>query len=216
MQTTNLQDNHPGSLILMACQQPFTSIQIKELLEKHCHSSPTADKALFTRRAAVLVPVLCLEDGWYILYTRRSDYVNDHKGQVSFPGGAIDPSDRSVEEAALREAYEEIGIDPARVEILGRLDDIVSISGFLITPVVGRLDWPAKFNVNFKEVSRIFSIPLSWLADPDHYEARLFTSPAGHKDMVFFYDPYDGEQLWGISARITLQLLAALELIKDR
>lgn len=200
----------------MACQQPLTSAQIKELLEKHCPQTPIAEGALSARRAAVLVPILCLEDGWHILYTRRSDFVNDHKGQVSFPGGAIDPGDGSVEDAALREAQEEVGIDPAQVEILGRLEDIVSISGYLITPVVGRLNWPIKFSLNYKEVSRIFSIPLTWLADPDHYEPRLFTAPNGQKDMVYFYDPYDGEQLWGISARITLQLLVALELLTDR
>lgn len=128
----------------------------------------------------------------------------------------MDPADVSVEVTALREAREEIGIDPDQVEILGRLDDIISISGFLITPVVGRLQWPVSFDINVKEVSRIFSIPLTWLADPGHYEARLYASPTGLKDMVYFYDPYDGEQLWGISARITLQLLDTLGLLTDR
>ncbi len=198
----------------MDCQQPLTSAQIKQLLEKRRRKSPIVEGELNARRAAVLVPILCLEDGWYILYTRRSDYVNDHKGQVSFPGGAVDPTDASVEAAALREAQEEIGIDPSQVEILGRLEDILSISRYLITPVVGQLRWPVKFSINFKEVSRIFSIPLTWLANPDHYKARSFAGPTGRKDTVYFYDPYDGEQLWGISARITLQLLEALGLLK--
>jgi 8-oxo-dGTP pyrophosphatase MutT (NUDIX family) len=200
----------------MACNKPLSTDQIRELLEKHRRRSLAAEGELTSRRAAVLVPILCLGDGWYILYTRRSDFVNDHKGQVSFPGGAVEAGDDSVEKAALREAQEEIGLDPSQVEILGRLDNIVSISGFIITPVVGQLHWPASFSINYKEVGRIFSIPLTWLADSGHYEARLFTAPTGRKDWVYFYDPYDGEQLWGISARITLQLLEALDLLTDR
>lgn len=199
----------------MTCEKPLTSAQIREMLATHRRQSPTAEGELTGRRAAVLVPILCLGDGWYILYTRRSDFVNDHKGQVSFPGGALEPGDESAEMAALREAHEEIGLDLSQVEILGRLDDIVSISGYLITPVVGQLRWPASFRINYQEVSRIFSIPLTWLADPDHYEARLFNSPTGRKEWVYFYDPYDSEQLWGISARITLQLLEALDLLTN-
>ena len=85
-----------------------------------------------------------------------------------------------MEETALREAEEEIGIDPKQVEILGRLEDFVTRSGFVITPVVGQLPWPVKLSLNCKEVSRVFSIPITWLASPDHYEIRPYKAKNGH------------------------------------
>lgn len=200
----------------MTCEKPLTADQIRALLEQYRLRWQQTSQTLPGRRAAVLVPILCLGDGWHILYTRRSVLVNYHKGQVSFPGGAVEEGDDSPEAAALREAQEEIGIDPAQVDILGRLGDLNSISDYMITPVVGHLSWPARFRINCSEVSRIFSIPLTWLAEPGHLESRLFTRPNGRREPVYFYDPYDSEQLWGISAWITLQLLEALGLITDR
>lgn len=200
----------------MACQNPLTTDQIRKILTEHANQTMPSSATVSGRRAAVLVPILCREDGWHILYTRRSEYVNDHKGQVSFPGGAVDPIDRSVEETALREVREEIGIDPQKVEILGRLDDIISISNYIITPVIGQLRWPIALDINPREVSRVFSIPLTWLSTPEHYESRMFNAPNGRRELVYFFDPYDSEQLWGISARITLQLLEVLGLLNDR
>lgn len=200
----------------MTCLNPFTTTQIRQYLQDHCAQVKSATSSLAERKAAVLVPIICREDGWHILYTRRSVYVNDHKGQVSFPGGGREAEDSSLEETALREAEEEIGTDPKQVEILGRLEDFVTRSGFVITPVVGQLPWPVKLSLNCKEVSRVFSIPITWLASPDHYEIRPYKAKNGHVDKIYFFEPYDGEQLWGISAHITLQLLEALGLISHR
>ncbi len=197
----------------MGCQKPLTSEQIKILLAERRDESPNAKVNVQGRKAAVLVPIVCREDGWQIIYTRRSDTVNDHKGQVSFPGGAVEPTDHTPEAAALREAQEEIGMDPHQVEILGRLEEITSISSYAITPVVGLVKWPVQLSVNSHEVSRVFMIPLTWLSQPDHYESRDFSAPDGHRRMVYFYEPYDSEQLWGISAWITLKLLEILGLI---
>src|SRR5512135_765443 len=116
--------------------------------------------------AAVLVPLLWQNDQWNLLFTRRTDHVESHKGQVSFPGGGCDEGETTPEETALREAWEEIGLDPRRVRILGRLANMITVTSFHVTPVVGVIEWPAVFMVGQHEVERIFTIPMRWLADP--------------------------------------------------
>jgi 8-oxo-dGTP pyrophosphatase MutT (NUDIX family) len=176
---------------------------------------PSLDAAFAALRpASVLVPLLYANGCWSLLFTRRTETVNSHKGQVSFPGGAADQGDASPEATALREAFEEIGLMPEDVSIFGRLASRATVSSFLITPVVGRVRWPGKFQVSPQEVSRLFTIPLDWLADPANWEERPRTIPGGYYEKIVYYQPYDGEILWGITARITLDLLAALRLIK--
>jgi 8-oxo-dGTP pyrophosphatase MutT (NUDIX family) len=164
------------------------------------------------RRAAVLVPFLWQQDAWHLLFTRRTDTVQNHKGQVSFPGGAIDPNDSTPEETALREADEEIGLLPQHITILGRLPDLPTVTSFLVTPVVARIHWPLTFRLSPSEVSRVFTIPLMWLADPRNREERPRSFPSGYHENVIYYQPYDGEILWGISARIMVDLLKVLDL----
>lgn len=166
------------------------------------------------RPASVLVPLLWADNCWRLLFTRRTETVNSHKGQVSFPGGAADQGDTSPEATALREAYEEIGLLPEDVRIFGRLASRPTISSFLITPVVGRVRWPGQFQVSPNEVSRLFTIPLDWLANPANWEERPRTIPGGYYEKIIYYQPYDGEILWGITARITLDLLIALRLVQ--
>lgn len=168
------------------------------------------------RQAAVLIPFFFSGGEWHILLTRRTDSVQDHKGQVAFPGGATENEDASPENTALRETYEEIGLKASDVRILGQLDALITGTGYLITPVVGVIPWPYPFIISVDEVSRIFSIPLRWLAEPDHYEERIYSrsenDPVPH--LVIFFDQYDGEILWGVSARIIVNLLTALHLIQ--
>ncbi|MCX7609644.1 MAG: CoA pyrophosphatase [Anaerolineales bacterium] len=163
--------------------------------------------------AAVLLPLARREDGWHILLTRRTDSVEHHKGQVSFPGGACDPQDSGPEATALREAEEEIGLHPTDVRLLGRLNDIVTITRYRVTPVVGVIPWPYSFRPAPGEVARIFTIPLVWLAQRQNYSEQPFT-PLGQPRPVpvVIYREYDGEILWGASARIVLNFLDALEL----
>jgi 8-oxo-dGTP pyrophosphatase MutT (NUDIX family) len=162
--------------------------------------------------AAVLIPFLRKENGWHILYIRRTIVPNDrHSGQVAFPGGRKETSDRNAEDTAIREAHEEIGIDPADIQILGCLRDMLTITNYRVTPVVGLLPWPSEFHPQVKEVARIFSIPLSWLAQPANRSVKMRgTHVLGKPVPVIHYHKFDGEILWGASARITTLLLEAL------
>ena len=166
------------------------------------------------RYAAVLVPLFRESGHWKILLTRRTDHVQDHKGQVSFPGGSYEPQDDDLETTALRETYEEIGVLPKDIHILGRLNSLYTITGYLIAPFVGVIDWPTVLVPSPEEVSRIFSVPLEWLSDPTHHEERPFRDQDGKviRDSVIFFQPFDGEILWGVSARIMVTLLQVLRL----
>lgn len=159
--------------------------------------------------AAVLVPLLWQNDEWHLLFTRRTERVESHKGQVSFPGGACDEGESTPEETALREANEEIGLEPKNVRVLGRLANMITITSFRVTPVVGVIPWPTVFRVGEHEVARIFTIPLLWLADKrNRWEFNMF----GRNRTLIAYHPYDGELLWGATARMTLDFLKVLDL----
>jgi len=166
------------------------------------------------RPAAVLIPLIRQAGEWDVLFIRRTVNEHDlHGGQVAFPGGRCDPSDHNAETAALREAFEETGIKPADVHVLGRLRDILTITNYRVTPVVGMIPWPYELRPQTEEVSRIFTIPLKWLADPTNREVHK-QSLLHRSDpvTVIYFAPYNGETLWGASARITLIMLEALGL----
>ena len=159
------------------------------------------------RCAAVLIPLLWHENEWHVLYTRRTDKVESHKGQVSFPGGACDEGETTPEQTALREADEEIGLNPSDVKVLGRLTTLITITYFRVTPVVGVVKWPTVFRVGEHEVARVFTIPLGWLANPTN---RWQFERQGGKRGLIAYHPYDGELLWGATARMTVDFLNVL------
>ncbi len=161
------------------------------------------------RSAAVLLPLMRFEQEWHILFTRRTDTVESHKGQVSFPGGASDEGETS-EQTALRETYEEIGVNPLDVHLLGRLSDMITISKFRVRPVVGVIPFPYAFKIENAEVARVFTIPLLWLAERKNYWE--FTLHDSHRSVIA-YHPYDGELLWGATARMTVIFLKTLGLI---
>jgi 8-oxo-dGTP pyrophosphatase MutT (NUDIX family) len=158
--------------------------------------------------AAVLIAMGWWKDEWQLVFTRRTDTVEHHKGQVSFPGGGCEMGEAAPETTALREAEEEIGLAPEDVRILGRLNDIITITRYRVTPIVGVIPWPYQFRPEPAEVGRVFTIPLPWLADRANWDEQPVTRPgAAHPFPVVRYHPYDGEILWGASARITLDLL---------
>jgi len=165
------------------------------------------------RPAAVLIPMLRWNTTWHVLFTRRNANLPEHSGQVSFPGGRADPGDLSPEETALREAYEEIGLNPRDVKLLGRLRGFITITNYSVTPVVGIIPWPYTLIPAQSEVTRIFTIPLDWLADPANHEQVPHPAPGQNAPvMVTYFKPFDGEVLWGASARITLTMLNALKI----
>ncbi len=159
--------------------------------------------------AAVLIPLVWYDEEWHLLFTRRTDTVESHKGQVSFPGGGCDEGETMPEQTALREAEEEIGVLPSEVRVLGRLSNLITVTYFRVTPVVGVVRWPAVFRVGAHEVARIFTIPLGWLANSSN--RWQFEIPGTNRSLIA-YHPYDGELLWGATARMTVDFLRVIGL----
>lgn len=169
---------------------------------------------LHHREAGVLMPLVRFQEAWHVLFIRRTASERDyHSGQVAFPGGKKEPTDLTLTDTALREAYEEIGLPAEQVTILGQLPSHYSISAYRITPVVGIVNWPYDLVLAPDEVARAFTIPLNWLAQPHHYELRLRTLPSGHTVPVAFFQLYDNELLWGATAKMVLSLITMLKTI---
>ena len=194
--------------------EEYISLRLTEAIEAADPSSDGYAEIDLTETArlkcaAVLIPLVWHDNEWHILYTRRTDKVESHKGQVSFPGGACDEGETTPEETALREADEEIGLNPNDVRVLGSLVNMITITYFRVTPVVGAIKWPTVFRVGEHEVARVFTIPLAWLANP--VNRWQFDMPGRNRSLIA-YHPYDGELLWGATARMTVDFLKVLGL----
>jgi 8-oxo-dGTP pyrophosphatase MutT (NUDIX family) len=165
------------------------------------------------REAAVLVPFLRIEDAWHILYIRRANYPGDrHSGQVAFAGGKRDEVDDDLLATALREAQEEVGIVADDVEVLGYINHHHTISEFQVRPYVGVMPWPYQLTLDDVEVARAFTMPLNWLAQASNYRTEERQHPDSNRPWpVVYYDLYDGEMLWGATARMTLSLIDVLQ-----
>lgn len=164
------------------------------------------------REAAVLVPFLRIEDAWHILYIRRTSYEGDrHSGQVAFAGGKRDDEDESLLATALRETEEEIGISTGDIDVLGHINHHHTISEFQVRPYVGVIPWPYRLKLDELEVARAFTMPLNWLAQTTNYRTEERQHPDSQRPWpVVYYDLYDGEMLWGATARMTLSLIEVL------
>ena len=190
--------------------------QIKSCLRKQIpptYDVPSSYLDEQCRKAAVLIPFVRIEDSWQLLFIRRAESAKDrHSGQVAFVGGKAEEYDPSLKATALRETQEEIGIAPKDIRILGQLSHHYSISQFQITPIVGTLPWPYDLKIDKSEVSHTFTLPLNWLANEENYEVRYRQLSKQHEPVpVVYFDEYQGELLWGASARMTLTLLKLLK-----
>jgi len=157
------------------------------------------------RAAAVLVPII-MEPAPRVLLTRRADHLRHHGGQVSFPGGRIDPTDLSPEAAALREAWEEVKLDPRAVEIVGRLPLHETGTGFVVTPVVGLLPPGLDLHPEASEVADLLSLPVSVLLDPAQPTRRRMRPPGSTDWRDIYVWPHDDHYIWGATAAILLSL----------
>lgn len=153
------------------------------------------------RRAAVLLPLFQDHGEGYVLFTRRTDTVEHHKGQISLPGGSEDTADEDARATALRETEEELGIAPAQVEILGALNDVYTVvSGFVITPFVGIIPYPVPLRVNPHEIAEVLTVPLATFRDPGRLRVEE-REREGERLTVYFY--YHGtHEIWGATGRI--------------
>jgi 8-oxo-dGTP pyrophosphatase MutT (NUDIX family) len=160
------------------------------------------------RRAAVLMPLRQGEGGVEVVLTKRTSHLPHHAGQVSFPGGASDPEDGGPEETALRETCEEIGVCRDAARVVARLDQVVTVTNFLVTPFVGVLDSRAELAPNPHEVERLLRVPLAKLLDRDSWRR----TEVNWQGMAFQHEAlhHDGELVWGATARIILALVERL------
>ena len=158
--------------------------------------------------AAVLVPLVARAGGFNVLLTRRADQLRDHAGQISFPGGRIDPGDRTPEDAALREAEEEIGLPRSRVELIGRLGRYATGTGYLVYPVVGMIEKPVRLTPQPTEVAEIFEVPLAFFLDPANHRPHVFEHRGRSYRLVAM--PYGDYFIWGATAQMLRGLYQVL------
>src|SRR5919109_4740893 len=145
--------------------------------------------------AAVLIPVVAHAEGLTVLFTQRTTQLKSHAGQVSFPGGRAEPGDASAEFTALREAEEEIGLPAARVEILGRLPDYRTRTGYRVTPVIGLVTPPLELKPDAREVEEVFEVPLAFLLDPKNRQRH--TRQFQGTTVGYYVFEYQGRVIWG-------------------
>ena len=183
------------------CASPMSSPWVSE--------EGVADIALTP--AAVLFPIVLRESGDMfptVLLTRRTEHLKDHPGQISFPGGRVEPEDVSPAHTALREAQEEIGLSSAHVEIIGYLPEYLTVTGYRVTPVVALVTPPFDLRPDPREVAEVFEVPLAFLMNPDNYQrhSALYAGKLRH----YFAMPYGDYFIWGATAGIIVTLFRAL------
>jgi 8-oxo-dGTP pyrophosphatase MutT (NUDIX family) len=154
--------------------------------------------------AAVLVPVMLRSEGLSILLTRRAEHLKHHAGQISFPGGRLETGDSGPAEAAMREAQEEVGLPRAHVEVIGYLDNYLTITGYCVTPVVAFVRPDFVLRLDRTEVAEAFEVPLHHVLDPERVnvrEKRLFGLPLSYYEI-----PYRQYNIWGATAGMLVSL----------
>jgi 8-oxo-dGTP pyrophosphatase MutT (NUDIX family) len=185
----------------------FTDASLEKLRALLSQRPAIALDAPEYRRAAVLVPIVRDGDGWSILFSRRADNLAAHSGQIAFPGGAAEAGE-TLEIAAVRETEEEVGIARDRVELIGRLDDIITNSGFLVAPFVGTIATRIEYILSDSEVAEVFEVPIDALLAIDQPEVRYV--PFRDRRYPAYFYRYDRYEIWGLTGRM---LKAFLDLV---
>lgn len=157
------------------------------------------------RPAAVLLLLFERGGSYHVLYTKRTEELQHHGGEISFPGGVHQNGDPSLLHTALRETYEEVGIPPEQVEVLGELDDICSVHDYLVTPYVGIFPGSCPLIVNEAEIAKVVTIPLPHLLDPENFRTEEWAW-RGENHTVYFYS-FGEDEVWGLTSAITKQFL---------
>jgi 8-oxo-dGTP pyrophosphatase MutT (NUDIX family) len=154
--------------------------------------------------AAVLVPIVRRDPELTVIFTQRTAHLRAHSGQVSFPGGRAEPHDATPEFTALREAHEEIGLPMERVEVLARLPDYLTRTGFRVTPVVGLLEPPIVLTPDPREVDEVFEVPLAFLLDPSNHQRR--TRELQGRTVEYYVMQFGERVIWGATAGMLVNL----------
>ncbi len=168
----------------------------------------TLGEGVRVTEAAVLVPIVNRAGRAHLLLTQRTAHLDDHAGQISFPGGRVEAGDASREETALRETEEEIGLPRGAVALLGRLPNYEIPSGFRIAPVVGWIEPPLALKPDPFEVAEIFEAPLAHFLEPGHYQRREFRFRGRHRHYLAI--PFEGRYIWGATAGMLYDLCRVL------
>jgi 8-oxo-dGTP pyrophosphatase MutT (NUDIX family) len=194
-------NNGATALVMKRCEKDFID-QVRKILstrQRRIIEQPSL------ARAAILIPLFEKGETCHMIFTKRSDNVRYHKGEISFPGGVVDEEDSELERTALREAFEEIGLKESDVQIIGVLDDIITITQFVVTPFVGVFPYPYPFKLSPVEIAELIEVPLSALLDEDCFSEREIIRGTG-KEVVNAYQ-YENHVIWGATARILKQFL---------
>ena len=160
--------------------------------------------------AAVLVGLLAQPSGPWIILTERAAHLKDHAAEISLPGGRIEAYDEGPAAAALREAFEEVGLAPDKVDLLGALPAYGTITGFRVFPIVGWIEPPVEFVLDTREVADVFQVPLSFVLDPANHRRESIVREG--RVLTYYVLPYPGRRIWGATAGILVNLARVLSL----
>lgn len=176
-------------------------VRLRKILARHVSIAIDAPDL---RRACVLIPLIRSGSGWSLLLTRRAENLASHSGQIAFPGGGVEGGE-SLQDAAIREAEEEVGIPAAHVELIGRLDDLITNSGYLVAPFIGVVDEPIEYAIQASEVVEAFEVPVDALLDPQKPQVRYVTfRNRKYPAYSYSYEQYD---IWGLTGRMLKSFL---------
>ena len=182
---------------------------IKKRINKTSINGDSINSIFIT--AAVLIILTIIDNKIQLLFTHRTNYVNDHKDQVSFPGGVKEKDDGTLLETAFRETYEEIGIQFFTNDLIGKMHSYCSPTGFQIFPFFVFRERLENIKINEKEVRNVFFIPLKWLSNRDHFYQINLETPDNIKREVIYYRKFGDEEVWCITARILVDFIYQIE-----